>query len=221
MSQYPGFFLAFEGLDGAGKSTQVAMLSADLVQRGFKVTTVRPSDTNLGELVRGFLLQHQMEQPIEAWSEVLLFIAGRVQLLREVMVPALERGEVVIADRYAHSTLAYQGGGRGLSIEELRHLHTVMCHDLWPDLTVLLDIPLRVAQVRQRTQDLPIDRIESAPDSFHAAVKATFEKLAADPAEHIVKVDGAQGASEVAKAVSDVVVPVLMEHRANSAVGLR
>lgn len=209
MSHYPGFFLAFEGLDGAGKSTQVASLSAELSRRGFSVTTVRPSDTNLGELVRGFILQHHIDTPVDPWSEVLMFVAGRVQLLREVIIPALERGDVVIADRYAHSTLAYQGGGRGLDIAELRRLHRFMCQDLWPDLTLYLDIPLETAKLRQRTQDLPIDRIESAPDSFHANVRATFEALASDPAEHMVRIDASQSASAISQDIAEAVMDAL------------
>ncbi len=101
MSVWRGFFISFEGLDGAGKSTQVASLAGSLRQQGHDVVTVRPGETALGEILHSFVLQHQRGPALEAWTEALLFTAERVQLLHETILPALRRGAVVIADRYA------------------------------------------------------------------------------------------------------------------------
>ena len=124
VSSWPGFFISLEGIDGAGKSTQGAALAGELSRSGRDVVALRPSDTQLGDLVRGYLLQHHQVR-IDPWTEALLFIAGRVQLLRERILPALQAGAVVIADRYADSTLAYQGAGRGLPISALQWLSLI------------------------------------------------------------------------------------------------
>ncbi|HEX4579088.1 MAG TPA: dTMP kinase [Candidatus Dormibacteraeota bacterium] len=200
-----GFFISFEGLDGAGKSTQVAALGAALRADGYDVVTVRPNDTPLGDLISGVVLQHQVAASLHPWSEALLFNAGRVQLLAEVIRPALATGTVVIADRYADSTLAYQGGGRGLEQEALLRLHRDCCEDLWPDLTVYLDLEYSVAVHRQHAQQLPLDRIEGAPDEFHDRVRATFDRLAAEHPERIVRVDSGRSAVAVSQDVTRVV----------------
>jgi dTMP kinase len=162
MSVWRGFFISFEGLDGAGKSTQVASLAGSLRQQGHDVVTVRPDETPLGEILHSFVLQHQRGPALEAWSEALLFTAERVQLLHETILPALRRGAVVIADRYADSTVAYQGGGRGIPPSDLLRLHAAACGDVWPDLTLYLAIPGAAASpaaptgsLRGRARDVP------------------------------------------------------------------
>jgi dTMP kinase len=202
-----GFFVSFEGLDGAGKSTQVAALGAALRADGYDVITVRPNDTPLGEVVSGVVLQHQLSASLHPWSEALLFSAGRVQLLADVIIPALVRGTIVIADRYADSTLAYQGGGRGLDQDALLSLHRDCCADVWPDLTVYLDLDQNVAMHRQHAQQLPLDRIEGANDDFHARVHETFDRLAAEHPERIARVD----ANRPAVAVSHDVMRLVQE----------
>jgi dTMP kinase len=206
-----GFFLSFEGIDGVGKSTQVAALAGAIQRTGREVVVVRPSDTVLGELVRGFLLQHQADAPVEPWSEALLFVAQRAQLLREEIIPALERGAVVIADRYVHSTLAYQGAGRGLDIDLLRTLHRVVCHDLWPDLTVLLELDPAAAASRQRAQELPIDRIEQAPKAFHQRVAEMFSRLAQEQPDRFLTVDASRSARAISSEIADRVVAVMQK----------
>lgn len=201
-----GYFISLEGLDGAGKSTQVAALAAALRKHRLDVLTVRPSGTLLGELLHSFVLQHQRGPALDAWSEALLFFAERAQLLQEVIRPALRRGTIVIADRYTDSTLAYQGGGRGLPVDALLQLHREACADLWPDLTFYLRIPVDVALQRQRAQQLPLDRIEGAPQDFHASVRAMFEELAATHRERIVPIDATRAAVDVARAIADATV---------------
>lgn len=200
-----GFFVSFEGLDGAGKSTQVAALGAALRADGYDAITVRPNDTPIGELVSGVVLQHQVSASLQPWTEALLFNAGRVQLLAEVILPALERGTVVIADRFTDSTLAYQGGGRGVDTEALLSLHRDCCGDIWPDLTIYLDLDQSIAVHRQHAQQLPLDRMEGAPDDFHARVRATFNRLAAEEPERIVRVDASRPAVTVSQDVMRLV----------------
>ncbi len=163
MSEWAGFFISFEGVDGAGKSTQVAALAAALRSDGHEVLTVRePGETAVGEVIRGLLLR-PAAAPLDPWAEALLFVAARAQLLAETVLPALMRGVVVIADRYVDSTLAYQGGGRGLDPRSLRALHRAACGDVWPDLTLLLDLPPGAADRRRRDSQLPLDRMELSP----------------------------------------------------------
>jgi dTMP kinase len=200
-----GFFVSFEGLDGAGKSTQVAALGAALRADGYDVITVRPNDTPLGELVSGAVLQHQLFASLQPWTEALLFNAGRVQLLAEVILPALEHGTVVIADRFTDSTLAYQGGGRGVDPQALLRLHRDCCGDVWPDLTIYLDLDHTIAVHRQHAEQLPLDRIEGAPDDFHARVHAAFDRLAAEQPLRIVRVDASRSAVTVSQDVMRLV----------------
>ena len=207
-----GFFISLEGLDGAGKSTQVAALAAWLRKQRLDVVTVRPNGTLLGELLHSFVLQHQRGPALEPWSEALLFFAERVQLLHEVIVPALGRGAIVIADRYTDSTLAYQGGGRGLDIDELLQLHRDACDDIWPDLTLYLRIPTEVAIARQHAQQLPLDRIEGAPQDFHAKVAEAFEDIASLSEHRVVPIDATRPAVEVAQSIAGTVAGRLPEH---------
>jgi dTMP kinase len=194
---WPGFFISFEGLDGAGKSTQVASLAGSLRAKHYDVLTVRPNGTLLGEILHSFVLQHQRGPAVEPWAEALLFTAERVQLLHEVIVPALQRGAVVVADRYVDSTLAYQGGGRGVPVDALLQLHSDACDDIWPDLTFYLEVSQSIAAERQRDQQLPLDRIEGASQDFHAAVQRTFNALAASYPERIVRIDAGRSAIDV------------------------
>jgi dTMP kinase len=214
----PGYFISLEGLDGAGKSTQVAALVLALRHAGHEVLTVRdPHDTRLGEVVRGFVLQHQATA-VDPWVEALLFTAGRVQLLREVIIPALEAGTVVVCDRFADSTLAYQGGGRGLPIESLRRLHADACDDIWPDLTFYLSLSRAVAATRQRSEQLPIDRMEAEQDDFHAAVAGTFDALVAAEPERIVRVDAGRPAVAVSSEIAEIALQRIGAGRSAGAV---
>ena len=206
MSVWRGFFISFEGLDGAGKSTQVASLAGSLRQQGHEVITVRPDETPLGEILHSFVLQHQRGPALEAWSEALLFTAERVQLLHETILPALRRGAVVIADRYADSTIAYQGGGRGIPPSDLLRLHAAACGDVWPDLTLYLAIPGAAAAQRQRAQQLPLDRFEVAPETFHAAVEAAFAQLAAQHPRRFLRIDATRPAIAVSRDIEKVIV---------------
>jgi len=209
-ARWPGLFISFEGLDGAGKSTQASALAVALRAEGHEVVTLRePGDTVLGELARAFVLQRQLVTPLDPWAEALLFVAARVQALHEVVLPALERGAVVIADRYADSTLAYQGGGRGLDLGALGRLHRDACDDVWPDLTILLDLPTEIAEGRRRASELPFDRMERAPEEFWTAVSDCFRALAAANPGRIVTVDASGPAVRISQRIWEAVAPRL------------
>jgi dTMP kinase len=213
VSSWTGYFISLEGIDGAGKSTQAAALAGQLSRAGHDVVIARPSDTQLGDLVRGYLLQHHLVR-VDPWTEALLFTAGRVQLLRELILPALSRGAVVIADRYADSTLAYQGAGRGLPLPALRWLHAEACGDVWPDLTFLLELRRQLAEDRQRSQQLPLDRFESAANDFHLDVQQGFEELATADAERFVRIDAGRAPAAVLADISAVALRRLAERPA-------
>jgi dTMP kinase len=213
-SSRPGFFVSFEGVDGCGKSTQMAAAAAALRSTAADIVTVRePGDTNLGELARAFLLQHQVAAPIDPWAEALVFIAARAQLLREVVLPALHGGALVLADRFVDSTLAYQGGGRGLDQAALREIHRIACGDVWPDLTILLDVSLDTARARRHAQELPLDRMEATPEQFQFAVHDTFQRLARSESRRIAVVDAARPAVAVSDDVVTLITERLQAHR--------
>ena len=175
-------FFAFEGPDGSGKSTQAARLAERLRAAGREVVTVRePGGTPAGERIRAILLGEGGTVELSARADALLFNASRAQLVDDVIRPALARGAVVIADRYSASTLAYQGYGSGLPLDELRGLVAVATGGLEPDLTLLFDLPSETGLARKSGGDRT--RFEERFDvSFHARVAEGFRALAAaDP----------------------------------------
>ena len=184
-----GFFLTLEGPEGSGKSTQARRLAATLTAAGRRcVVTREPGGTALGAAVRQILLHSVELSPVPA-ADALLFNAARAQLVAEVIEPALWRGEVVICDRFADSTLAYQGYGAGQPLEALRSLQQLAVGDLTPDLTVLIDVPVEEGLARKDGGETTRfeERVEVA---FHRRVREGFLALAAaDPARFVV-VDG-------------------------------
>jgi dTMP kinase len=182
-----GSFITFEGVDGCGKSTQTVMLSEKLTELGLTVTSIRePGGTRVSESIREILLYRDTDE-LSARTEALLMTASRSQVTREVIIPALERGEIVIADRYADSTLAYQGGGRNLNIDWLIKLNTFATYELQPDITFLIDISIEEGINRQK--DI-FDRIEKEGSQFLNDVKNTYTSIANRFGNRIVIVDG-------------------------------
>lgn len=171
-----GALVVFEGVEGAGKSTQVRRIGARLGAAGIACTIVRePGGTPVGDVIRGLLLDPA--QHLDARSEALLFMASRAQLVRDVVGPALERGGFVLSDRFFLSTYAYQIAGRGLPEDEVRRANALATGGLVPDLTLLLDLPTREGFQRAERRSDP-DRIERSGDAFHARVRAAFIEYA-------------------------------------------
>ncbi len=197
-----GRFITFEGPEGGGKSTQVQALAEALRAEGRTVLVTRePGGTPLAEKIRG-LLREELGDPPSPRSEALLFLAARAQVVAHVIRPALARGEWVLCDRFADSTFAYQGYGRGIAVDRLRQLNDFATEGLVPDLTLLLDVPPEVSRARlaarQAATATSADRIERAGAAFHARLRAGFLALArAEPARFAV-IDASRPPAEVA-----------------------
>lgn len=180
-----GLFIAFEGGDGAGKSTQVGLLVAALAAAGREVVRTRqPGGTELGARLRDLVLHGGDVAPR---AEALVFAADKAQHVAEVVAPALARGAVVVTDRYTDSSVAYQGAGRDLGADEVDRLQMWAVADLRPDLTVVVDVP--ADEGRRRRGDVH-DRLESEADAFHDAIRAHFLAIAAGAPERYLVVDG-------------------------------
>lgn len=199
-----GFFVTLEGPDGSGKSTQSQRLAARLTEEGFDtVVTREPGGTPLGEEVRKILLHSAALDPAPA-TDVLLFNAARAQNVARVIAPALARGAVVVCDRYADSTLAYQGYGAGQSLEALRAIGAFATAGLAPDLTVLFDLPVDEGLRRKSDEANRFENDHTV--EFHHLVRDGFLEMAAKSPERFVIVDATRPAAEVADEVAALVL---------------
>ena len=210
-----GVFIAFEGGEGAGKSDQARRLHDALVARGYHTTLLRdPGSTQLGNYLRDYLVH---ARPLSLNAELLLFAAARAELMATVIAPGLANGAVVIADRFAGSTVAYQGYGRGIDRTQIAWLNDFATAGRYPDLTILLDIdPVTgMKRVRSRQLDLGIasdaapNRFEDEALAFHRAVRRGFREQAAAHPERWRQIDGRLPIEEVAGRVWNAVSPLL------------
>ncbi len=191
----PGLFVALEGGDGAGKSTQAALLCRALEAGGRTVVRTRePGGTPIGETLRSLVLEHGHGE-IDARTEALMFAASRAAHVHQVILPALRRGEVVVCDRYIDSSVAYQGAGRGLGAQAVLDVNLWATEGLRPDLTVLLDVDPAEGRSRRTAGAAAEDRLEAEPDGFHAAIRDAFLDLARQAPERYL-VLGASGRPE-------------------------
>lgn len=198
-----GRFITFEGPEGAGKSTQASMLIARLEKRGIEVIYTRePGGTKLGEAIRGVLQYNEAGEDPCPESEVLLFESSRAQLVRKVIQPALERGAWVICDRFSDSTTAYQGFGRGFSVELMETINQFAIGDAVPDMTLLLDVNVSLGMQRcakrQVGKKVQYDRIESEALEFHEKVRQGYLELARRYPERFRTVDAMRYAEPIA-----------------------
>ncbi|HKT57948.1 MAG TPA: dTMP kinase [Microbacterium sp.] len=195
-----GLFITFEGGDGVGKTTQAALLQDWLEQTGHTVVRTRePGGTEVGVLIRDIVLHHRGE--VSPRAEALLYAADRAHHVASVVRPALERGDVVIQDRYLDSSVAYQGAGRVLDPDEVRRLSLWATGDLLPDVTILLDLDHEAARARLDADDKPFDRLESEQAAFHDRVRDAFLALAAAEPDRFVVVDASQDAADIAASI--------------------
>ncbi len=190
-----GLFITFEGPEGAGKSTQIKLLSDYLAKRGFAVVATRePGGTPLAEELRAVVKNHRGPEMMHPMTELLLIEAARSQHVREVILPALHAGQAVLCDRYTDSSLAYQGGGRKLSDESIRLLNDLASSETRPDLTILfhLDPEHGFARTRNRAETQgEYDRFELENNTFHRQVMDRFLALAAEEPRRIKIIDAA------------------------------
>ncbi|MDQ1357639.1 MAG: dTMP kinase [Acidimicrobiaceae bacterium] len=196
-----GRFIAFEGGEASGKSTQAARLASALGA----VLTREPGGTELGQHIRELVLGAGVAEGVDVRAEALLLAADRAQHVASVIRPALVSGRDVVTDRYASSSLAYQGYGRGLDVADIRRLSDWASGSLWPDLVILLDVPAEVAQRRLASSGVGLDRLEAAGDEFHQRVAGGFRELAASCPETWRVIDGSRAVDEVSAEVMEVV----------------
>lgn len=186
MSPQRGRFITVEGIEGVGKSTQLARLIARIEAAGHRVIHTRePGGTPLAERVRELVLGHA-EEPLPPMAELLLMFAARSILVENVVLPALARGTWVVSDRFVDASRAYQGGGRGLPMDRVETLANWVVGDLAPDLTILLDAPVRTGLERTRARGEP-DRLDSETVPFYERVRDAYLALAAaDPGRFVI-----------------------------------
>jgi dTMP kinase len=206
-----GKFISFEGLDGCGKSTQLERLAATLRQQGIEVVTTRePGGTEIGERIRAVLLDSRTAG-LNSEAEMALMFASRAQLIAEVIQPALAAGKWVLSDRFTDSTEAYQGGGRQLGSEPVLELHRLLCGDVWPELTILMDSDVnssvRRARRRNKAAEHDENRFEKESQAFFTRVRDGFLAIAKREPQRVAKID----ARPPIEAVHDEIVRVVKE----------
>lgn len=195
-----GLWITLEGGDGSGKTTQATLLEQWLREQGRSVVRTRePGGTEVGVLIRDIVLHHRGD--IAPRAEALLYAADRAHHVATLVRPALERGEVVIQDRYLDSSVAYQGAGRVLDGGEIRDLSLWAAEGALPDVTVLLDVDPATARERLDAADKPFDRLEAEKSAFHERVRAAFLSLADAAPERFLVVDATQPIDEIADAI--------------------
>lgn len=193
-----GCFITFEGGEGSGKTTQIRLLAAWLTERGHDVLMTRePGGTRIGDAIRALLLDPAYTE-MRPETEILLFSAARAQIVGQVIRPHLARGGIVLCDRFADSTLAYQGYGRQLDLETLRQITSFATGNLVPDLTICLDLPVEVGLQRKRGGDrAEWTRMEQEQIAFHERVRRGFLALAAAEPQRWLVLDATRPAEEL------------------------
>ncbi|WP_309065395.1 dTMP kinase [Microbacterium sp.] len=205
-----GLWITLEGGDGSGKTTQARLLAEWLGAEGRTVLHTRePGGSEVGRLIRDIVLHHRGD--IAPRAEALLYAADRAHHVATVVRPALERGEVVIQDRYLDSSVAYQGAGRVLDAGQVRELSIWAAEGALPDLTVLLDIDPEAARRRLDADDKPFDRLEAEKDDFHRRVRDAYLRLADAELERFLVIDGALAPDLIADRIR-ARVRALLEH---------
>lgn len=207
MKSRKGVFITFEGCEGCGKTTQIGLLSERLQKANKEILVTRePGGTTVGEMVRNILIGSGDISRMCPETELLLFAACRAQLVREVLIPELNKGKFILCDRFLDSTTVYQGIARQLAQGPVKAINDFAVGDLMPDLTIVLDIPSEESRLRvqRRVNSVP-DRIEKESIDFYAAVREGYLYLAKELPERLVLIDGSKGVKEVSQAVWEAV----------------
>ncbi len=208
----PGVFITFEGIDGCGKSTQLRLLASELRVRGIEVVTTRePGGTPLGQRLRAALLD--VQEQVDPLAELLVFAADRAQHVRKHLLPAIETNHVVLSDRYADATVAYQGAGRGFDPKLIKEIVELATGGLQPDLTLLFDLSVAESAVRtrRRVKSKLTDRLDIEDAEFHTRVRDAYLGIAAADPGRIRIIDARHSVQETHAAVMDIVMPFLIE----------
>lgn len=208
-----GRFITFEGIEGSGKSTQMAVLADDLRKEGWEVALTRePGGTKLGEGIRELLLDARNHE-MALKTELLLYLASRAQHLEEMILPALEKGHIVLCDRFGEATVAYQGYGRRLPLDRIRELNRYVTEGRSPDLTLLLDVEARrgLARIRSRSSR---DRLEQERVEFYERVRRGYLKLAQKNPRRMVVINANRNFQAVARDIRRATDALLRKTRA-------
>jgi dTMP kinase len=202
----PGWFIVLDGTEGCGKSTQVQLLNQRLESVGRATLLVRdPGSTRIGEKIRQILLDVE-HQEMGMRCEMLLYMAARAQMMNQIIQPALDEGKVVICDRFVSSTLAYQLGGDGLTAEEIRSIAAVAIRNRWPDLTLILDLPVEQSMARIRREK---DRIEQRPEEYHRRVRENYLDQARHDPERFGVIPAQEPIETVARLIWEAVTAAM------------
>ena len=209
-----GLFITFEGTEGCGKSPQVELLARRLSALGHRIRTLRePGGTPIGEEIRHTLKHSRANEAMTAEAELLLMNASRAQLVREVIRPALDDGEIVLCDRFYDSTTAYQGHGRQLDLQMVQAVIDIAVGETRPNLTLLLTVPREISElrraVRQATLPFMRDRIEEGDREFFARVEEGFQAIAATHPDRVRVVDGSAPVDVICEHIWEIIRPVL------------
>jgi dTMP kinase len=207
-----GAFITFEGIDGCGKSTQLRLLASELRLRDIEVVTTRePGGTPLGRKLRAALLD--VQERVDPLTELLVFAADRAQHVRQQLLPALESNHVVLSDRYADATVAYQGAGRGFDPRLIDEIVKLATSGLRPDLTLLFDLSVAesVVRTRRRAASRHTDRLDIEGAEFHMRVRNAYLEIARAEPARVRVIDGCGSIEETHKAVMKIVVPFLKD----------
>lgn len=207
-----GAFITFEGIDGCGKSTQLRMLAGELRVRGLPVIATRePGGTPLGQKLRAALLD--VKEEVDPLTELLVFAADRAQHVRKHLLPALERNQIVLSDRYADATVAYQGAGRGFKPELIEEIVQLATDGLKPDLTLLFDLSVADAAIRtrKRVQNKRTDRLDVENEDFHMRVRNAYVEIAKAEPDRFRVIDARGSVDETQRRVMEIVIPFLEE----------
>lgn len=204
-----GKFITVEGGEGAGKSTNIDFIKAYLESKGVDLVCTRePGGTLYAEKIRELLLSHQPE-PLDSNAELLLIFAARAQHLSEHILPALERGQWVLCDRFTDATYAYQGAGRGLGHEAVSVLESFVQGDMRPDMTLILDVPVELGMSRVQKRG-ELDRFETEQRSFFETVRQSYLDMAAQSPQRYSVIDTSHPLDQVQQSISDVLNPLLL-----------
>ena len=208
-----GFFITFEGIEGSGKSVQIERLAKRLGDSGWNVVATRePGGTSVGGKIRSILLDPETGA-LAPRTELLLFNAARHELVDTVIRPALQKGEVVLCDRFADSTTAYQGWARGDEMAMIKTANSLACGDVWPDLTVLLDLDIKTglgrAMERMSHGGLEESRFEREAMEFHQRVRDGFHRIAEGDPDRVKIIDGSKDIDTVSDLIMEAVARLL------------
>lgn len=196
-----GIFITFEGIEGCGKSTQAYYLYEKLLNYRFPVILTRePGGTEIGTKIRNILLE---SHPVSPLAELFLFLADRNQHIRELIIPSIEKGIIVISDRFYHSTYAYQAGGRKVPLDIVKKLNEIALEGLKPDLTFLIDVPVETGFSRKKADSLNLDRIEKEDFEFHDSIRMAYLEMVKNNPE-IVLIDGLKSKEEIKAEVLEI-----------------